>query len=639
MKIAVVEDDEITRRIMHRFLVQLQHEVAPYSSGEEARDNFDTFHPDIILLDANLPGMSGMDLCHWIRRSSKHVQTFVIFVTSRDKSSDLQELLDSGCDDYLAKPLNLDLLRVRLLIAEKQVRRIVERKQAQDALSLSEERFRRLVESTKVVPWEMDPDTLRYSYVGPQGTDLLIYPSADWLELGFIEKIILPEDRDATLSALRRQVELNKPDLALEYRLMAATGNTVWVRDVITLDKTAGGGEILRGFILDITDRKKAEEERIRASKLESIGVLAGGLAHDLNNILLIIGGNIMLAKEAGENGQSFAALLGEAQKAVDRAAKLSQQLLTFAKGGDPIKKPTLLQTLVEEPLTAHLRNSSITAVHEIDPQLWPCVVDENQIAQVFSSIVSNAREAMPGEGTLYIRASNVHLDADPAKGIDAGKYVKLVFRDSGTGFDEAIKQKIFDPYFTTKPHAAGLGLTTAYSIVKRHRGIICADSEKGRWAEFCVLLPADPLATPATTLVGGDHTAFKPGTGRVLVMDDEKSIRSLLMRMLVELGYDVEVAADGDEALHIYTTAKDRGKSFDVVILDLTLANGPSGEEVMASLLKIEPQVKGIAFSGYSNSPVIANYKDYGFQASLRKPFQLTELSRCIAGLISHPL
>jgi len=398
----------------------------------------------------------------------------------------------------------------------------------------------------------------------------------------------------------------------------------------------------------DITDRKRAEEEKRRletqlqqAQKMEAIGTLAGGIAHDFNNLLSVILVNLSLAEEDIKLQIGTSKFLKEAEKASMRAKDLTSRLITFSKGGEPVKKAASITDLVKDSVTSTLNGSDIDCEFSIPDDLSPVEIDQGQIKHVIHNIVINAREAMTGEGTIKVFYENVTIREKDALTLKDGRYVKISIEDQGVGISEEDLPKIFDPYFSTKEMGAekgmGLGLSVCHSIVEKHNGLITVESELGTGTTLIIYLPAsekqiaelEPIKKPVPE---------RPvtGRGRILVMDDEKMIRDFAIQVLNRIGYDAEVSKDGAEAIELYKKAKESEKPFDVVILDLTNQFGMGGKEAIQKLLQIDPDVRGIVSTGYSNDPVVTNFREYGFRCALTKPYTIDELSKALHEVIS---
>ncbi|OGW40554.1 MAG: hypothetical protein A2Y97_06545 [Nitrospirae bacterium RBG_13_39_12] len=378
--------------------------------------------------------------------------------------------------------------------------------------------------------------------------------------------------------------------------------------------------------IKNITERKKMETELLKAQKLESVGILAGGIAHDFNNLLTAIFGNISLAKMYMMEREVYNHLV-EIEKASLRAKNMTQQLLTFSKGGAQVKKITSLDELIRDSANFALRGSKVNCDIFISPELWHAEVDEGQISQVINNLIINAQQAMPDGGTIQVQADNVTLGSDNVLALKAGDYIKISVKDHGIGISEENIQKIFDPYFTTKPDGSGFGLSTAYSIVKGHDGHIKVESKPDIGTTLYIYI----AASPKRFQLKQKDPAFIKGRGNILVMDDEEMVRFVTGKMLYQLGYEVEFVKNGDEAIKVYKQSKKTGKSFDAVIMDLTVPGGMGGKETINKLLKFDPGIKAVVASGYSNDPVMADYKKYGFSGVVCKPFTLSELGQIL--------
>jgi len=394
-----------------------------------------------------------------------------------------------------------------------------------------------------------------------------------------------------------------------------------------------------RGYLLaivrDISERKKIEEDRLKTQKLESLGLLAGGLAHDFNNLLTAILGNISIVKMGLEENENAATRLEEAEKASLRAKDLTQQLITFAKGGEPVKRVTSIDRIIQEAVKFSLSGSAVTCEYEPSNGIWPVEADEGQISQVMNNLLINAVQAMPRGGSIHIECENVY-DGDGPVGISGGEgFVRVTVRDEGIGIPQEYLPHIFDPYYTTKQTGSGLGLATAYSIIKRHEGEITVDSETGKGSVFTFYLPA-----ANREVVHADRRISETvqGIGKILIMDDEKQVLKVFREMLQILGYTVETAEEGGAAIEMFRKARESGKPFDVLILDLTVPGGMGGEETLGKLLKIDPDVRAIVSSGYSNDPIMSSYESFGFSGVIAKPFTIHEVSKTLHKIISNP-
>jgi signal transduction histidine kinase/ActR/RegA family two-component response regulator len=384
---------------------------------------------------------------------------------------------------------------------------------------------------------------------------------------------------------------------------------------------------------MDISDLRKMEQERLRIDKLESLGIMAGGIAHDFNNILTIILGNIELVVLEIKKSDKSLDLLLEAEQACQRAQHLAKQLLTFAKGGMPIKRPVHVSKVLQDVVPLALSGSNSAVEILIEEDVWPVEIDEDQIHQVINNILINADQAMPDGGLITVKAKNLFLTATDVP-LPEGNYVRFSFIDEGIGISQKDLGKIFDPYFTTKQFGNGLGLTAAFSIVKNHRGHISVDSDIGQGSSFHLYLPAAKNAPQSIS--SKVKTMPIRGQGRILVMDDEASIRTVLGHMLNKLGYEAVCVANGEHALQTYQNARKNKELFDAIILDLTIPGGLGGKETLELLLELDPQIKAIVSSGYGDDPIMANYEKFGFKSVIAKPYKISELSVVLHDVLS---
>jgi PAS domain S-box-containing protein len=388
----------------------------------------------------------------------------------------------------------------------------------------------------------------------------------------------------------------------------------------------------------DITERQRNEAERRKAETLEQLGLLAGGIAHDFNNLLTAIIGNISLASLLLPPDNELTTRLVDAKNASLRARDLAQQLLTFARGGAPIKKTASIGKLIQDTVSFSLRGSHSRSEFNFGAELWPAEIDPGQISQVIANLVVNADQAMPNGGTLRVSCDNFSYNPStgaPIADLSAGEYIRIGIRDEGVGIPEDYLKRIFDPYFTTKSKGTGLGLATTYSIVKNHNGLITVESNLHQGSVFTVYLPAAthqelPVEQP------GPITTVMHGTGRVLVVDDEEAIRALVDFTLGHLGYQVVQAESALEGVNLYREKLEAGERFDLVILDLTLPGGMGGKEALKKLIEIDPTVNAIVSSGYATDATMSRYQDFGFRGVIAKPYEASELGKIVYDTIN---
>jgi PAS domain S-box-containing protein len=381
----------------------------------------------------------------------------------------------------------------------------------------------------------------------------------------------------------------------------------------------------------DVTDRIKLLERLNQADKIEALGVLAGGIAHDFNNVLTSILGTLTLTRKGFEAQDPRHRRLEEAERSVLKATELTKQLLTFSRGGDPVKQPVDIRRFVQETSEFSVHGSNILLRTHFQDGIWSVLADQGQLFQVVSNLVINAKQAMPKGGHITISGENVEVRSGGEGPISPGRYVRLDFLDDGMGIEPEVMPKVFDPYFSTKKEGSGLGLTIVHSIVLRHKGHIELSSIPGEGTVFHVYLPA----IDATALTQEEPGEFATFHGRLLLMDDDEAILEVGQALLEEKGFNVTCAQDGGRTLRLYQEAMETGVPFDLVIMDLTIRGGMGGKEAIARLRQMDPTALAIVSSGYSNDPVMASFKDHGFDGVVQKPYTIKEMLHTIQTLI----
>lgn len=498
-------------------------------------------------------------------------------------------------------------------------------------IAASEEDLRSVLELMPVgVAWADQSGALRYinkTFIEKFGYTLSDVPT---VEEWFIRAYPDPNYRQEKVGAWSAHIAEFKadgtpvPPLNVKITCNDDTVRHVVINTQISLTRTLA-------IFTDITDHESQQEELIKKQKLESIGVLAGGIAHDFNNILTAILGNISFACMFISPDHKSASPLYQAERAAKRAAELAHQLLTFSKGGQPVTSSIAPLQLIEESVALVLHGSNAQSRIEVPEKLNNIEADAGQISQAFNNLIINAIQAMPGGGTITIRAANVMIEQNNPYKLHPGAYVKFTFMDEGCGIPAINLKNIFDPYFTTKSGGSGLGLASVQSIIRKHGGHIDVRSKVGKGTIFELFLPAsirsekDEAVRPIQKKVDGIDSAPEIS---VLVMDDEQMILDLSEAILVELGYRVAICTNGETAVARYKSTFESGTPYSIVIMDLTVPGGMGGKEAAEQILTIDPNACLIVSSGYSNDPIIADFRRFGFAAAAIKPYSVTELS-----------
>lgn len=616
------------------------------TSGKEGLELATTELPDTILLAVAMPKMNGFEILQTLKKEKNTRFIPVILLTdSRTDDKIKAKGLEEGAEGFLSRPIDDHLLAaqvksaLKIKRAEDELRKERDRlektvKERTRSLKNSEDRFRKLIEASPEGIGILEKDGT-ISYASPKLLEILGHESESELLGKLPVERIVPEDRERMAKNLGNVLRGGKSAQA-SYQFLKKDGTRIWgeVNSALLTD-SFGNSAGLIAIIRDVTERKQLEEERITKSKLESLGIMAGGIAHDFNNLLSIIIGNLELAWMAAKTREESNSFMEAARKAALTAKNLTRQFITFSGGEIQDKKLISLTPLLKEQTAFTLSGSSVGQTLSLPDDLWLTDVDEGQIGQCIRDVVLNAREAMPEGGMITLKAENWEIKEPSGLSLTAGDYVKVTISNPGSGIPEEILPKIFDPYFSTKERGIqkgmGLGLTICYSILKKHQGTITATSVPGQGTTFTLYLPA--IRKPVLKI------PVRPATlsakGKILVMDDEKMIREMNKALLTRMGFEVELAEDGEMAIDLFQKARDLRRPFDLVVLDLTVRGGMGGKMAIQALTRIDPGVKAVLISGYNNDPVFRGYKQYGFKGVLAKPYQIDDLRNIIFKVI----
>jgi PAS domain S-box-containing protein len=507
------------------------------------------------------------------------------------------------------------------------VRDISKRRQAEEALREKEQQWQLFSQATNSLLWNWDfaDDSVERNIAfettfGYSNKD--VSPTIAW----WIERLH-DEDRERVMAVFQETLDAKKSTCSYSYRFRRKDGSYADIEDrVFILRDASGVGVRALGAMTDITERIQLEEKIRKNHNSEMLGILAGGIAHDFNNMLTGIICSFSLLEMLSDSNSEAHKIAREGNEAAEQTRLLTQQLLTFAKGGMPLKESIDIEKLLRKTVGLTLSGSNTKPTYHLEADLYPVDIDSGQISQVLQNLVLNAAQSMPEGGMLHVGASNVEVDE--LLPMASGRYVKITIADQGSGMSPEVMDKIFNPYFTTKTTGHGLGLATVHSIIRRHGGHITVQSTVGTGTTFTFYLPAaEQDAQPAA------QTARRvtSGTGRILLLDDQEIIHRSMGKMLAFLGYEVESAYSCEEMLSAYRAAQSAGQPFDAVIMDLTIPGGMGGKDAVRELLKIDPQVCALVSSGYADDPVMAEFAQYGFAGRVVKPVDMQVFSQTL--------
>ncbi len=499
-----------------------------------------------------------------------------------------------------------------------------------------EDTLRSLTQATKaggVGLWDWDLDTNEVHYSDEYKRQLGYAPDEFANNFEAWRSRVHPDDLAPTLASVSERIAHPADSKNSVFRMRHRDGSYRWIlaQSSIILGEDGRPRRML-GSHVDITERRRLEDKVLETQKLEALGTLAAGIAHDFNNLLTAITGNLSLLRTALPTSAEVTSLLEELEGATSRAGSLTNQLLTFAKGSSPVRDVASVRELLVASATFVTRGSKVRCVFEVADDVKAVNADVGQISQVIDNLVINAMQAMPRGGTIRIGAANATLIETNPNGLPSGHYVRIVVADDGPGIPPEVLPRIFDPFFTTKASGSGLGLFSAYGIITRHGGCITVQSTVGRGTVFEIYLPA-------TNAVPSARVALREiaGKGRILVLDDESTIRRVIRRALERLGYQCDDCGSSDEALQRFGDSVREGHAYDAVILDLTLPGDRGGAEVLALMRTLDPKVVAIVSSGYTDDDTLAHAANHGFSGRLRKPFDLVALSAEVARVLDR--
>jgi PAS domain S-box-containing protein len=504
---------------------------------------------------------------------------------------------------------------------------ITDRKTAADRIAENRDYLSAVLDSMNQALFIHDGDTGKIIDVNRRMCELYGYTKEEalLLDTGILSQGSAPYSSEEIQKWVSR-VKTSGPQ-TFEWMARHKDGHFFWVEISITFCLINAKPRLIT-TITDIDQRKKIEAAMNNSQRLESLGILAGGIAHDFNNLMGGVFGYLSLALHKSSDPE-VTVFLEKSMLAKDRAQALTRQLLTFAKGGSPVRQPECFFPFIAETVNFALSGSNLLCEFNIDPQLWNGNFDRNQIGQVFDNLIINAKQAMPLGGKITVTAANIHLEDGDFPLLIGGDYVRISVQDTGTGIPAEHLSRIFDPFFTTKQTGSGLGLATVYSIIRQHDGVINVESKPAKGSVFNVYLPADHSGCSEAP---SEKSIAHRGEGRILVMDDETIILELVKDTLMLSGYDADCAENGSAALNLFKTALSAGNPYTAVIVDLTIPGSRGGIEIAEEMRKLDAEVPIFVSSGYSDNPVMAAPEDYGFTASIPKPFSVAEFLNIVA-------
>lgn len=641
-RILIVDDEERMCQSLKDLLGGQKYIPETATSGREALRRLADFSYDLVLLDIVLPDVNGHEILRYIRE--RHPGLLVIIISGYASIESAVSALKDGAYDYIRKPVEYEELLKRVENALEQKRLVKEKEAINWQLEQSQRKYRYLVENSPDIIYTLDEQG-RFTFVNDAFERLLGFKRGEIIGQHYSE-VIFPLDVEKSRYVFNERRTGGRATSGLELRLRHSLGaeeaqakapespfpvelkaHGIYDKEPEQKDKTFLG---TYGVARDIRERKLLEAHLQQDQKMEAVGRLAGGIAHDFNNFLAAIVGNIALAKMHAMKEEEVYSRLEEMEKAALRARDLTQQLITFAQGGVPLKKIGSMQELIKEAATFVLRGSNVRCKYSFPGDLWSVEFDAGQITQVVQNLIINADQAMPEGGVVNIVGENVTITESYRLPLKPGRYVRIAIEDRGCGIPKENLSKIFDPFFTTKEDGMGFGLSTSYSILKNHGGYLTLESKLGTGTTFYFFLPALSPAGKVEAAGEPELKVFK-GQGKVLVMDDDKYLQDVYHRLLTKLGYTPVVVSGGEEAIECYRQARSSGEPFAVVIMDLTIPGGMGGKETIRRLLQIDPQAVAIISSGYSNDPVMASYEEYGFRDVVGKPFTYQRLSEVL--------
>jgi two-component system cell cycle sensor histidine kinase/response regulator CckA len=642
--ILIIDDEPDILKTLASALGMAGYHVVSAPGGEAGLKLFREQSFDLVITDMRMPGMTGIQVIEQVKAMDPDAETIVLTGYATLDNA-VEALRHVGAFDYLTKPLdNIDELfmavekaleKRRLTVENRELLQQLKEKEVKllkqnQILQENERRYRELTDSLPFSIFEADAKGM-LTFLNPFALESLQYTHDDLAAGIQLWDMLDSEKWDRTLDRSRAIVaEMSYETLESEATRKDGTSFPVLAR----ISPIYHGAEIsgFRGFALDITEQKRHLEEMTRMAKLESLGTLAGGLAHDFNNILSVIIGNIELALFEIPSQTNSALALADALEGCRTATQLTGRFITFSEGDAPRKKAAALGAMLSDMVPLFFSGANVRCELSVPRNLWAAHGDSAQLRQAIHNVISNAIDAMPHGGVVTIVAQNAEITQESHfEGVEmpSGHYVKVNIQDRGKGIPEKLLHRVLDPYFSTKERGVqkgmGLGLTTAYAIVRKHGGFLFLESKKAEGTNVSIFLPAVPPEKGKKAAPVKDDPLL--ADLKVLVMDDEVLLLATAEKMFSRLGCRVETSQNAEDAVRLYKKSLDTGDPFGLVFLDLTVKGGPGGKEAVRKMLKLNPRVRAVVCSGYGDDPVMNDFEDYGFRAALPKPFTTASL------------
>jgi len=661
----IVAEDSPTQAEQLRFMLEKRgYSVLVASNGQECLDLASKEPPALIISDIVMPVMDGFELAYMVKNNERLSQVPVILITSLMDRNETLQRPSVMADAFFTKPFDERALAAKIETLLAMARKTGDESSAIEVSFAGEsyairsgrkriltfllstyenavKQNRELIETQKelrLLNENLEERVLKRT-VQLQESEAnyrrLLETSADAIVVVGLDNTVFFMNRAAEeLFGAKHEEMAGKRFFILISALGAKDGElmkggTKAYAEARTVPTTWGDESAMLATFRETTERKRMEEELLKASKLESLGTLAGGIAHDFNNLLAAIIGNISVARFLTRDNDKLDKPLIDADNAAHRAKDLTMQLLTFSKGGLPVKKAVDLSDIIRESASFSIFGPGTRCEVELPGSLPPVEADEGQISQVIHNLVINADQAMPDGGVIRITAGVAEGQGSGRE----GRFLRIRVSDTGKGIEEKNLSKVFDPYFTTKKEGSGLGLATVYSVVKNHGGFIKLESKPGKGTTFSVYLPVTGKSPESRE--PGNNIDLERGEGRILLMDDEEMVREAAAAILRELGYEVDFAENGVEALDKYGREMASNRPFDAVIMDLTIPAGMGGKEAVKRLLEIDPGARVIVSSGYSNDEIMSDFARFGFSAVIAKPYRIADLGRTVKSVV----